>query len=67
MSNNDDNIKLNIHYDPKTDILDVSFGSSEPAFGRNINDVAILHYGMYSGKLLALEVLGVSDVVKQQQ
>lgn len=52
--------KLNIthHYDSLADVLYIDFGSDEPCFTENLDDVLMADIGWFSRSLCGLRVIG---------
>src|SRR5436190_7432224 len=60
MSKQTDNVRFN--YDATTDVLHVTFGTGEPSFGEEVDDLLIVEYGVYSGTPTGFQLLHVREV-----
>ena len=60
MSKQSDNVRFD--YDATTDVLQVTFGTGEPSFGEEVDDLLIVEYGIYSGTPTGFQLLHVREV-----
>ncbi|MBI2925580.1 MAG: DUF2283 domain-containing protein [Verrucomicrobia bacterium] len=53
---------LKFDFDAAADVLQVSFGTGEPSFSEEINDLLVMEYGIYSGAPTGFQVLHVREI-----
>ena len=59
--------KVTLEYDSRADVLHVTFGTGEPSFAEEIDDLLVMEYGIYSGaptgfQLLHIRAVGLNKV-----
>jgi hypothetical protein len=53
--------EMTVDYDEIADVLNVSFGTGEPSFSEEIDDLVVVDFGMYTGAPTGFQVLHVKE------
>jgi|SRR5438128_1580752 len=54
--------KIKFDYDEHTDVLSAVFGTGEPSYSEEVDDLLILDFGIYSGTPTGFQVLHVREI-----
>jgi hypothetical protein len=52
--------KIEFDYDKKGDVLYISFGTGEPSYCDNVDDILVIEYGIYSKLPTGIRILDVN-------
>ena len=54
--------KIQFDYDEHTDVLSAVFGTGEPSFSEEVDDLLILDFGIYSGTPTGFQILHIREI-----
>jgi hypothetical protein len=58
------NPKISTAYDENADVLYVSFGTGEPSYGEEVDDLILFEMGMFSHRPTGFQIIGFKKHVK---
>ena len=53
--------EISTEYDDNTDVLQVTFGTGEPSYSREIDDCLVLEVGMFSQTPTGFQIIGFKE------